>query len=225
MKIAVCSDSFDFIQTFDNEKYKNIEIVNCKVETILFKHIEDDDIDAYIFSNQVYYIQKAINMLKGLNPFIPVLVINILDKEIQNADLYMSFQNTSECIKCMYKNLINYKQNFDKLVKLSVKSKELVNFKQCKYNPVNRLLTYKNEEIKRLSIKEGALIEILGTNFNNLVKRDTILEKIWRQTDYFASRSLDVYITGLRKMFREYDINLVINNISGAGLILEQGSV
>ena len=80
-------------------------------------------------------------------------------------------------------------------------------------------ITYK--EIKKFSIKEGGILEILASNYGNVVKKEIILEKLWRKNDYFAGRSMDVYISYLRKTFKDNKIKLSIKNIAGIGLILE----
>ena len=52
------------------------------------------------------------------------------------------------------------------------------------------------------------------------MKRETILEKLWgTEDDYFASRSLDVFVTKLRKLFAE-DPSVNIKTVKGIGLSL-----
>ena len=83
------------------------------------------------------------------------------------------------------------------------------------------MLYRRNKEITKLSEKQGGILEMLASNYGNAVKKDLILEKVWRKNDYYSSRSMDVYITGIRKIFKENKIKLQIKNISGVGLILE----
>lgn len=55
-----------------------------------------------------------------------------------------------------------------------------------------------------------------------MVKRETILEKLWgTEDDYFASRSLDVFVTKLRKLFAE-DETVSIKTVKGVGLTLQE---
>jgi DNA-binding response OmpR family regulator len=89
------------------------------------------------------------------------------------------------------------------------------------YDPTQRFLYYKDKEIKRLSIKEGGILEILASNYGKIVNKDVILEKVWHATDYFKRRSCDVYVTYLRNTLKANKIKLTIKNISGIGLILE----
>ncbi len=82
-----------------------------------------------------------------------------------------------------------------------------------------RLLFYKNEEPVRLSPKENDLLKMLILHVNDLMPREMALTKIWRDDNYFTSRSMDVYIAKLRKYLKE-DENLEILNIHGEGFRL-----
>ena len=75
------------------------------------------------------------------------------------------------------------------------------------------------EEEKKLSPKEAQLLELLALNPNELISREMALKKIWGSDDYFTARSMDVYITKLRKFLSE-DPRLNIKNIHGAGFLL-----
>ena len=97
----------------------------------------------------------------------------------------------------------------------------IIEFGQCKYDPTRRTLSYKDKEIKKLSAKEGGILEVLSSNFGEVVKKEIILEKVWHKSDYFSGRSMDVYVTHLRRLLRDNEIDMNIQNISGVGLILE----
>lgn len=75
------------------------------------------------------------------------------------------------------------------------------------------------EEDKKLSPKEAQLLELLALYPNELISREMALKKIWGSDDYFTARSMDVYITKLRKFLSE-DPRLNIKNIHGAGFRL-----
>jgi DNA-binding response OmpR family regulator len=69
---------------------------------------------------------------------------------------------------------------------------------------------------KRLTQKEADLLLYLYDNKSRLIKRSEVLNKIWRQDDYFAGRSMDVFISRLRKYLSE-DESIEIENIHGVG--------
>ena len=86
------------------------------------------------------------------------------------------------------------------------------------FNAKLRTLTIGDIENK-LSPKEAQLLELLAINPNTLISREMALKKIWGSDDYFTARSMDVYITKLRKYLSE-DPTLNIKNIHGAGFQL-----
>lgn len=86
------------------------------------------------------------------------------------------------------------------------------------FNSKLRTLTAGDDE-KKLSPKEAQLLELLALNPNELISRELALKKIWGADDYFTARSMDVYITKLRKFLSE-DPDLNIKNIHGAGFQL-----
>jgi len=97
-------------------------------------------------------------------------------------------------------------------------TKEIFEIGKFIFNAKLRTLTIGDDE-KKLSPKEGQLLELLAINPNELISRDMALKKIWGSDDYFTARSMDVYITKLRKFLSE-DPSLVIKNIHGAGFQL-----
>ena len=82
-----------------------------------------------------------------------------------------------------------------------------------------RFLTFKNDEPIKLSPKENELLKLLVLYENDLMPRELALTKIWRDDNYFTSRSMDVYIAKLRKYLKP-DENVEILNIHGEGFRL-----
>jgi len=74
----------------------------------------------------------------------------------------------------------------------------------------------RGEEVRRLTLKEAELIRFFATNANKVLSRDEILEKVWGANDYFLGRSLDVFISRLRKYFGD-DPDIRIVNLHGIG--------
>ncbi len=80
-------------------------------------------------------------------------------------------------------------------------------------------LINENEEVISLTKKETLLLEFLARHINEPVKREKILLSIWKDDSYFAGRSMDVYITKLRKHLKP-DPNIEIQNVHGVGFKL-----
>ena len=64
------------------------------------------------------------------------------------------------------------------------------------------------------------LLRLLCLNINSLLPREVALETIWGENDYFIGRSMDVFITKLRKYLKS-DPNVKITNVHGIGFKLE----
>lgn len=91
-------------------------------------------------------------------------------------------------------------------------------FGRSSYDAENLIYTTGNKNYS-LTEMEAQLLEMLVESQNKLVRREDILEKIWGENDYFKGRSLDVFITRLRKYLKE-DNSLEIKNHHGVGFSL-----
>ena len=90
------------------------------------------------------------------------------------------------------------------------------------FNYPLRILTHKNgeEESKdKLSPKEAHLLRLFCLYKNDVLPRSVALTKIWGDDNYFTARSMDVFVTKLRKYLKK-DMNLEIVNIHGNGFRL-----
>lgn len=70
----------------------------------------------------------------------------------------------------------------------------------------------------KLTLKESELLEFIIKNKNRLIKRELMLKTIWGENDYFLGRSMDVFISRLRKYFKD-DPLLRIETFRGVGYI------
>lgn len=73
--------------------------------------------------------------------------------------------------------------------------------------------------VRRITEKESLVLNYLVQNKNSIVKREQMLKDIWGENDYFLGRSLDVFITKLRKYLKD-DERISIESVFGVGFIL-----
>lgn len=90
------------------------------------------------------------------------------------------------------------------------------------FDPRNLMLRHPKGE-KVLTQKESEVLELLSRHRDRVLKREEILKKVWGNDDYFLGRSLDVFISKLRKYLKE-DPSLEIVNYHGVGFRLEERS-
>ena len=111
-------------------------------------------------------------------------------------------------IKSIFKRKISLKRGNDNKVDYI--------FSSYRYNSKFRELQFKNDKPISLSPKEGKLLTLLLDNMNDLTTREEALVKIWNDDNYFTSRSMDVYVTKIRKYLGK-DPKIKIENIHGKG--------
>ena len=91
-------------------------------------------------------------------------------------------------------------------------------FGNSRFDQKNLIYSFQNLN-QSLTQMEANLLSLLIANKNALIKREIILETIWGENDYFKGRSLDVFVTRLRKYLRN-DKCLEIRNHHGVGFSL-----
>ncbi|MCD4832277.1 MAG: response regulator transcription factor [Bacteroidales bacterium] len=83
------------------------------------------------------------------------------------------------------------------------------------FDSQKQILKYGDKE-QKLTTKESDLLRLLCSNMNNVLERNFALKTIWLEDSYFNARSMDVYITKLRKYLKA-DSSIQILNIHGKG--------
>jgi DNA-binding response OmpR family regulator len=86
------------------------------------------------------------------------------------------------------------------------------------FNKNTRILSSQNEE-RRLTAMESKLLLMLCQKLNQVVERSLLLNEIWGNDDYFSRKSMDVFVSRLRKYLAE-DQNIKLLNVHNTGFIL-----
>lgn len=94
-------------------------------------------------------------------------------------------------------------------------SKEPIQIGQIQFDFEELTLTTPTQT-HQLTEKEGILLNFLFQNRNQLIRRESILIEVWGENDYFLGRSMDVFISRLRKYFSE-DESVKIETVRGVG--------
>jgi DNA-binding response OmpR family regulator len=108
--------------------------------------------------------------------------------------------------------------NIIKRVYSSVNDEYHISSTVLKFNTLE-LICGKTKE--KLTLKEAQLLRYFIINKNKILAREDILTEIWGEDDYFLGRSMDVFISRLRKYVTE-DKNIDIRTVRGTGFILEE---
>ena len=95
---------------------------------------------------------------------------------------------------------------------------DVITLGSYKFDSVNFKLT--NHQSKRnLTAREAEILRLLFIHRDRVLKREEILNTVWGDDDYFAGRSMDVYITKIRKYLKD-DTDIEIQNVHGVGFKL-----
>jgi len=157
--------------------------------------------------------------IKSINPEIPTIFLtaktlkeDVLEGYKLGADDYVTKPFDSEVLLYKIKAILKRKTE---------QANEFSDYQIGDYifDSELRSLTYNNESVK-LSPKESELLRMLCEHKNKVLDRDKALNTIWGEDGYFTARSMDVYITKLRKYLKN-DASIEIENIHGSGFILK----
>ena len=101
--------------------------------------------------------------------------------------------------------------------------KETNHYKLGKFTLDAEHATLRNDdtnEAQTVTVREAKILQLLAENKNNVVRREAILSRFWNtEDDYFASRSLDVFVNKLRKLLAE-EPKINLKTVRGVGLQL-----
>ena len=164
-------------------------------------------------------LAREIKEVNDSTPLIFLTAKNLKDDVLKGykigADDYLTKPFDSEILLAKIKSILNRKPIIANDKDDSFEFK----FGEFNFNSKLRILTHKEGVSNKLSPKENQLLKMLVLNFDDLLPRDIALNKIWRDANYFTSRSMDVYIAKLRK-YLEKDVSLKIINVHGEGFRL-----
>lgn len=159
--------------------------------------------------------------VRSMNSVIPIIFLtarklkeDLLKGYGVGADDYITKPFDTDILLCKIKAIISRKDIQDG-------SRDIYEIGKFIFNARLRTLTIGKIE-RKLSPKEGQLLEMLAMAPNSLVSREAALRKIWGADDYFTARSMDVYVTKLRKYLGD-DPQISLKNIHGSGFQLVVG--
>ncbi len=185
------------------ESFKENEVDLCLLDVML------PEMDGFELARQI----------RNIDPEIPIIFLtakalkeNKLEGLRLGADDYITKPFSIEELILKIKVFLKRKHI------TNVTDKDVIKIGTYAYDHKNLSLV-KGDLSKNLTQKEGDLLYLLVKHKNNILKRSVILESLWGEDDYFLGRSMDVFISRLRKYLKE-DPALKIENIHGVGFRL-----
>jgi DNA-binding response OmpR family regulator len=158
--------------------------------------------------------------IKENQPDIPIIIVtarSLKEDKIRGFNLgvddYITKPFDEDELFCRIQAVLN---------RVEIKSpgeEKVIQIGRYTYEYLNQSLSL-NQEFRRLTQRENEVIYLLVKNSGKIVKREFILSKIWGSSDYFSGRSLDVYISKLRKYLQD-DPFVQIENIPKVGFLFQ----
>ena len=205
--------------------------------SILIIDDEEDirEILKYNLEKEGFYVETAIDSENGLakmkikKPDLLILDVMMPGMDgIEFCELVRHTPGFEQIVICLltarnedYSQIAGLDSGADDYVAKPVKPKVLVSRinallrRKGKVDPENFILKHSNFE-KTLTKKEAQILKVLYKFKNQVIERDVVLNAVWGQDDYFVGRSLDVFITKLRKYLKD-DTNVELLNVHGNG--------
>ena len=150
-------------------------------------------------------------------PFLFLTAKSMLEDKVKGLKLgqdYITKPFEFQELELRIKNILNSKLYLNKT------EVQEVSFTIGKYefDYVNQFLS-KGDSVQKLTKKEADLLRMLCLHKNEVMNRESALKSIWGNDDYFNGRSMDVFISKIRKYLKD-DENIQIINIHGVGFKL-----
>jgi DNA-binding response OmpR family regulator len=153
--------------------------------------------------------------IRKTDPYTPII---FLTSKSQTEDVVKGFRiGANDYVRkpfSMEELIVRIKAQLDRL-RIRQNQSDWIAVGNYSFHPTKQLLKFKEQE-STLTAREASLLQILAENANQVTDRSLILTQIWGSDDFFNTRSMDVFITKLRKKLLE-DPSIQILNIRGFG--------
>jgi DNA-binding response OmpR family regulator len=224
-KILIVEDDPNFgIVLKDYLTMNDYDVTHAKNGMEGFEKFKKNDYDLCILDVMMPY-KDGFTLAKEIrekNAEVPIIFLtakamkeDVLKGYKVGADDYLNKPFDSEVLLMKMKAIIQRKSTDT----LADSNEFMFSIGDFELNSKLRFLSFKGGEPEKLSPKENQLLRLLALHLNDLMPRELALTKIWRDDNYFTSRSMDVYIAKLRKYLKK-DEKVEILNIHGEGFRL-----
>jgi DNA-binding response OmpR family regulator len=155
--------------------------------------------------------------VRNIDPVIPIIFLTAKNQE---DDIIEGFKTGADDYITKPFNMEELLYRIEAILRRTTgtvagKDEELNHIGEYVFDNKRQLLTFRDQQIS-LTTKESELLELLFRHKNEILERNYALKSIWIDDNYFNARSMDVYITRLRKYLKK-DPDVKILNIHGRG--------
>lgn len=199
---------------------KNYDVTLCEDGEIALEMFYKDAYDFCILDVMMpkkdgFSVAKEIRMNNVVVPIIFLTAKSLKDDIIEGfkigGDDYMTKPFSMEELIMRIEAILRRSSS-----KANDSEQDLFNVGTLVFDSKKQVLTHTDGNEDKLTTKESELLRLLCLNSNHVLERNIALKTIWADDNYFNARSMDVYITKLRKHIKSED-NVEIINVHGKG--------
>lgn len=187
------------------------------------KEFRSDNFDLCILDVMLPHVDgfQIAKEIRFTNPHVPLIFLtaktlkeDILKGYHIGADDYITKPFDSEVLLCKIQAILKRNETSEP----DHEDRDDFMIGKYKFNYPHRVLSL-NNQTQKLSPREAELLRMLCLKINDVLSREMALKKIWGEDNYFTTRSMDVFVTKLRKYLKD-DPAIEISNIHGSGFKL-----
>lgn len=220
-KLLLAEDDFDFAAILKQYlELHQFEVVWAENGEIALEYFKNETFDICVFDVMMPKLDgfSLAEKIITINPEIPFIFLTarklkedkIIGLKLGADDYIIKPFEVDELVLRLQNILKRIEQ------KRSLEGNNIIEIGSYLFDNERLTLNNKNH-VQQLTEKEASLIEYLYLNHNQLLKRDQILMSVWKKDDYFSGRSMDVFISRLRKYFNS-DPKIKIESVRNIGL-------
>ena len=219
-KILLCEDDENLgmlLREYLNAK--GFDTTLCADGELGYKAFTEDKYDLCVFDVMMprkdgFTLAKEV---KQVNKDVPIIFLTARNMK---EDVYLGFELGADDYLTKPFSMEELTYRIEAVIRRSskLKNKERTSYKigDFEFETQKQTLTFKDGEPIKLTTKESELLALLCMNVGEILQRDYALKTIWVDDNYFNARSMDVYITKLRKHLKN-DPKVEIINVHGKG--------
>ncbi len=192
--------------------------IHCKDGITALETFQEDSPDLCILDIMIPAMNgfDLAQQIRQLNHEVPIIFLSAKSlKEDRIKGLRIGADDYLVKPFSMEELLLKIKIFLHRSKKASMSPTQMYTIGELQFDYENYILKVR-DKTRTLTEKEASLLKLFLEHQNCVLKRSFILQHIWGEDDYFMGRSLDVFISRLRKMLRE-EVSCNIENLHGIG--------
>lgn len=194
----------------------SVSVSDIAVERLRKQHYDICIIDA---NNARAVALQTVRDIRDYNNAIPILLLSLRNERDDIVEGYRAGCSEYVLSPCPVDVMICKLQSWLRTLDVTHDNDATLTFGQCLLDTNTCTLTC-DDKSYNLSYRQAGILQLLVTNRGRLVDKRTILRRLWHDDNVFAARSLNVYISGLRRLLAA-DNNLRIVSIRNKGYRLD----